>query len=225
MNASYPHIEVRQVRGWVSLMLLPAVLMTVVGLGHALYSYALLTGLLPDLPLAHLAHALRRTVQRDGLLHSLQLGLALVFVCSFGACWLFLVLRNQAVLRDCRRDSRGAYRRLPAMLALVLPSAPLAGTTLQGAPARALVPLWWGLLVGVAACTLLGTLQLRHPVTVGDWRLAYYWLLAAYALSLAFFVLTRRLGQHLDALQRAYWQYRDATGSAPVRHAAPLHLS
>jgi hypothetical protein len=67
-------------------------------------------------------------------------------------------------------------------------------------------------MLGASGCTAAGLLQLQQPVTVGDWRLGYYWLLAAYGLCLAFFVLTRRLVRHLDALQRAYWQYSDAAG-------------
>lgn len=225
-RAVAPALSLPPLQQWVAWLLVPPLMMTMVGLGHALYSYALLTGLLPDLPLAHLAHALRQAVQRDGQLHLLQVAVVLGFVAVFCVCWAFLLLRNQAVLREHRRGARRVhYRRIPGVLAMVLPARPLGRVNaLPGAASgRWLAPLWWLLLLGSAACTAAGLLQLREPVTVGEWRLGYYWLLAAYGLFLAFFVLTRRLVRHLDALQRAYWQYRDATvGIRPAPAEAAL---
>jgi hypothetical protein len=217
-----PALSPQSIQQWVAWLLVPPLMMTVVGLGHALYSYALLTGLLPELPLAHLAHALRQAVRRDGELHLLQLTVVLGFVAIFCSCWAFLVLRNQAVLSDhYPGGSRSFYRRL---LALVLPATPPGGVTaLHGARAgRWLAPLWWLLMLGASGCTAAGLLQLQQPVTVGDWRLGYYWLLAAYGLCLAFFVLTRRLVRHLDALQRAYWQYSDAADGGRMQGARAL---
>lgn len=202
--------EERHIHDWLTWMLLPPLLMTLAGIGHGLYSYALLTGLLPELPLVHLSHGLRQVVQRDGLLQLAQLLLVLLFVLFVCSCWLFLVLRNQAVLREA-----GATRPLLRLARWLAPLPRFDAGLLPGAAGdRWLAPLWWLLLLGAAACTAMGGLQLRALETVGDWRLGYYWVVMAYALYLAFFVLSRRLVRHLEALQRIYWQHRDATESA-----------
>ncbi|MFZ5559929.1 MAG: hypothetical protein ACOY41_00125 [Pseudomonadota bacterium] len=213
----------RSITFWVGWMLCPPALLTVAVLGHALYSYALLTGLLPELPLVHLSPVLRQAVHQDGLLRLAQAGFVLLFVCAFCACWLFLVLRNQAILREdaarpaplLLRIPEGLLFALQLMRAGVLPAPTPAGE-------RWLAPLWWLLLLGAAACAGLGLERLQGPTTVGEWRAGYYWLLASYGLCLALFVLTRRLMRRLDALQRAYWQYRDTVGAGA---GAAMHLS
>lgn len=208
-----PHATVadyRHITFWVGWMLFPPAALTFVVLGHALYSYALLTGLLPELPLVHLSPLLRQVVYQDALLRLTQAGLVLLFVGAFCATWLFLVLRNQAVLREA-----GATRPLLRLARWLAPLPRFDAGLLPGAAGdRWLAPLWWLLLLGAAACTAMGGLQLRALETVGDWRLGYYWVVMAYALYLAFFVLSRRLVRHLEALQRIYWQHRDATESA-----------
>jgi hypothetical protein len=105
------------------------------------------------------------------------------------------------------RIPEGLLFALQLMRAGVLPARAPAGE-------RWLAPLWWVVLLAAAACGALGLQHLHSPLTVGEWREGYYWLLAAYALCLALFVLTRRLVRRLDALQRAYWQYRDTVGAA-----------
>jgi hypothetical protein len=208
--AGYRHIAV-----WASWMLFPPALLTLVVLGHALYSYALLTGILPELPLVHLAPEQRQVIYQDGLLHLTQAGVVLLVVLTFAACWLFLVLRNQAILREDATRSLPLLLRIPEgllfalqlMRAGVLPSASAAGE-------RWLVPLWWLALLGAAACAMPGLGQLQPPLTVGEWREGYYWLLASQLCCLALLVLSRRLLRRLDALQRAYWQYRDSLATA-----------
>lgn len=207
--------DYRHINHWAGWVLLPPALVTLVVLGHALYSYALLTGLLPELPLVHLSPSLRQVVYQDGLLRQTQAGCAGLFMFAFASSWLFLVLRNQAILReDAARPSSRLLLRLPEGLLFAL-KLMRAGVRPAPTPAgeRWLVPAWWAVLAGAAACTAFGLGRLHSPLTVGDWREGYYWLLAAYALCLALFVLTRRLLRRLDALQRAYWQYRDTVGA------------
>lgn len=222
MKPSYPYADFRHINYWVGWMLFPPVIMTVIGLGHAMYSYALMTGLLPELPVTHLSHVMRKVINRDSFLQSAQIMLALAFVAAFCGCWLFLALRNQAILRAEGGGARGARSLrglIPETFILGLYLMQCLGrmSALQnGTPAaeRCLVPAWWALLIGAGISTAMGLLQLREPLTVGDWRGGYYWLLTAYGLYLAFLVLTWRLVKRLDALQRAYWQHRDAVTSA-----------
>lgn len=201
---------------WTGWLLLPPVLMTLMGLGHALYSYALLTGLWPELPLAQLAHRLSLVVSRDSVLRLAQMVVMGGFIAIFAGCWLFLVLRNQAILRES-----APARRVPPLLGLGLQwSAPAPGVRGE----RWLVPLWWLTLLGMITSASLGLLPLREPITVAEWQQAYYWLMAAHGLCAAFFLLTWRLGRRLEGLQRTYWQYRDATAD-PARGATAVNAS
>lgn len=204
--------------GW---LLVPPLLTTLMCLGHALYCYALLTGLLPEQSLAGLAHVPGAAVAREMRLQGLQVLVVGGSLGVFTACWAFLQLRNQAVLRECRREALArpwpVYRRLPALLASLRPGP---GSLPGDRPGRWLLPAWWGLLLAAAGCAAMGLLRLQVPgLTVGEWRAADYWLLAAHALFLGFFLLSQRLVRHLEALQRAYWQYRDAARGVRARPA------
>lgn len=209
-TAGYRHVAV-----WAGWMLYPPALLTVVVLGHALYSYALLTGLLPELPLVHLAPEQRQVVYQDSLLHLTQASVMSCFVLAFATCWLFLALRNQAILRADAARPLPLLLRIPEGLLFALQLMRAGVLPAQGTAAeRWLAPLWWLVLAGAALCALPVLAQAQPPLTVGEWREGYYWLLASQTCCLALFVLSRRLLRRLDALQRAYWQYRDSVGTA-----------
>lgn len=203
--------------GW---LLVPPLLTTLMCLGHALYCYALLTGLLPEQSLAGLAHVPGAAVAREMRLQGLQVLVVGGSLGGFTACWAFLLLRNQAVLRECRREALRPgpiHSLLPALLASLRPGS---GSPPGVRPGRWLLPAWWGLLLAAAGCAAVGLLRLQMPgLTVGEWRGADYWLLAAHALFLGFLLLSQRLVRHLEALQRAYWQYRDAARGVRARTA------
>lgn len=203
--------------GW---LLVPPLLVTLMCLGHGLYCYALLTGLLPEQLLTGLAYVPGTAVARAARLQELQLVVVGGGLAGFVACWAFLLLRNQLVLRECRREAvpgpvQYRHRSRPVLLALLRPG-------LAGVPGAGcwLLPAWWALLLAATGCAATGLLRMNAPdLTVGAWRVADYWLLAAHGLFLVLFQLSRRLVPSLEGLRCAWWQYRNAAVSGRSRPA------
>lgn len=183
----------RCLKTWIARLLVLITLSSCLALGHALYTYALMTGLWPDLLLAHLPHQLRRAVAQDTLLQHWQLGLVAGFVMLLCLGWSLLAFRR----RDCLA-SADVVLTLRMMLRFRQgdrqPQAPLE---------RWLVPLWWLVALAASACALAAMLASRQLQVVEDWRGSHYWLLAAYGQYLFLFFLTWRLLRRLEVLQPA----------------------
>lgn len=219
MSDRYAFADLAQVNRWVGWLLLPPAVMTVVALLHAFYGNALLTGLPPDLALAHLPPLQERVLRHADTLRLVQIGLTLFFILFFCVCWLFLALRNlhafEGTRRRSMRTSLAIHLRIWSNLLFVLRL--MQELWHQSTPdshvdraERWLVTWWWAVLIGANVCKAMAILELRHPVLVSDWRQGNYWMLAAYAGYLSLFVLTWRLVKRLEVLQRWSWRGRRA---------------
>ncbi|MFZ5559930.1 MAG: hypothetical protein ACOY41_00130 [Pseudomonadota bacterium] len=215
MNDPYQFADLARINRWVGWLLLPPLLTTVAGMLHALYSYALLAGLQPALPLFTLDPGLRRTLQHDDLLRLTQISLTVLFILFFCVVWLYLAFRNLiALFGERQRSMRSALaihwdiwsnlafaRRL--LQRLWRESTPDSHAHLAE---RWLVPWWWTLLIFASLCKLAALVTLHDPQTVGAWREGLHWMLAAYFLYFALFVLTWRLVKQLETLQGLHWR-------------------
>lgn len=225
MSPRHSFADLRQVNRWVGWLLLPPAALSAFGLLHALYSYALLTGLSPELPLAHVSPLLRRVLEHDDVVRLTQITLTLLFILFFCGCWLYLAFRNLFVLGGAQtrrpQSALGLHLHIWANLLFALrlmqrlwrESTP---ESHAGQAERWLVPWWWTMLIGANVCKLVALLQLRAPQLVADWREGILWMLGAYGCYLALFLLTWRLVKRLETLQRAYWQHQAGAGRTAV---------
>lgn len=204
---------VNRVTGW---LLLPPMCMTLIGIGHLLFSYALLTGLPAEILLAHLP-VLHDILHRDNLLRITQISLTLAFILFFCLCWLYVAMRNlNALCPEHRRLRRGislhwhiwsnVLMMLGLMQALWRDSTP---DDHADRSERWLVHWWGAALIGANACKLVALVVLSNPDTVGAWREGSYWMLTAYCFYVSLFLLTWRMVRRLEVLQRARWRHRN----------------
>jgi hypothetical protein len=218
---------INRLAGW---LLLPPALLSVVGIVHLLLSYALLTGLSPDIAIDNLA-VLNRMLERDRVLRLTQISLTLVFILFFCFCWLYVAFRNLNAL--CESQHRVARHGLAihwhiwsnVLFALRLMNRLWRESTPDSHADRAerwLVPWWWGVLISANVCKVIAIVVLSHPDNVGEWREGSYWMLAAYAFYFGLFVLTWRLVKRLEVLQRAYWRHLNGGARGRVAPAAAL---
>lgn len=229
----YPFADLSRINRWLGWLLLPPALMTLTGLLHSLYSYALLTGLPAELPLAVLASAMQRTLRHDDLLRLAQISLTLLFILFFCVAWLYLAFRNLAALAETPpRSLRSCvFIHLHIWGHLLFALRLLQRLWRESSPTgqdrridRWLLHWWWGALLGANVCKVIALLLLRAPLQVGQWREGCLWMLAAYGLYLTLFVLTWRLALRLEILQRHRWQQRGAgpAAMAPPPFAGPV---
>lgn len=204
---------VNRVTGW---LLLPPMAMTLVGMGHLLFSYALLTGLPAELLLAHLP-VLHDILHRDNVMRLTQISLTMAFILFFCLCWLYLALRNLNAL--CAGEERRVRHGLAlhwhiwsnVLTMMGLMKSLWRDSTPDSHADRAerwLLHWWWAALIGANVCKLVALVVLRDPDTVGVWREGSYWMLAAYTFYFSLFVLTWRMVKRLEVLQRARWKHR-----------------
>lgn len=216
MPIHYQYADLRHINRWLWWLLLPPVLLTVAGLLHALYSFALLTGLAPELPLEVLSSGLRRTLAHDDAIRFTQIALTLLFILFFCVCWLFFAFRNVAALAGgqvrSHRNSLAIHFRIWGNLIFALrlmqrlwrESTPDSHAHLAE---RWLLPWWWLTLIAANTCKVLAILALRQPRLIGEWREGLLWMLAAYGFYFLLFMFTWRLVKRLEMLQRASWQH------------------
>lgn len=191
----------RCLKTWIARLLVLITLSSCLALGHALYTYALMTGLWPDLLLAHLPHQLRRAVAQDTLLQHWQLGLEAGFVLLLCLGWSLLAFRRRDRLAPADAEAApGGHVVLTLRMMLRFRQRPHGP---EGALERWLVPLWWLVALAASACALAAMLASRQLQVVEDWRSSHYWLLAAYGQYLLLFFLTWRLLRRLEVLQPA----------------------
>lgn len=216
MKGHYQYEDLGPINRWVGWMLLPPLLFSVIGLLHTLYVYALLAGMPAELPLANLDPILRQLLQRNDILRMTQISLVVVFILFFCLCWLFLAFRNLvALFEQQERSMRNSLAihldiwsnlifALRLMQRLWRESTPASHAHLAE---RWLAPWWWVVLIAANTCKVIAILGLHQPATLDAWRTGNHWMLAAYFLYFALFVLTWRLVKQLETLQRVYSQH------------------
>jgi hypothetical protein len=231
MKGTYQYEDLGPVNRWVGWLLLPPLLFSVLGLLHTLYAYALLAGMPPELPLYTLDPVLRQLLQRNDILRLTQISLVAAFILFFCLCWLFFAFRNLvALFEQQERSMRNSLAihldiwsnlifALRLMQRLWRESTPASHAHLAE---RWLAPWWWLVLIAANTCKVIAILELRQPGTVGDWRGGNHWMLSAYFLYFALFVLTWRLVKQLETLQRVYSQHLAATQAATRASRAAL---
>lgn len=220
MKANYQYEDLGPINRWVGWFLLPPTLFTVVGLLHTLYSYALLAGIPAELPLYTLDPVMRNLLHHNDVLRLTQISLVLAFIMFFCVCWLYFAFRNLvALFQEQERSMRNSLAihldiwsnlifALRLMQRLWRESTPASHVHLAE---RWLAPWWWTVLIAANTCKFFAILELHSPVSIGEWRSGNHWMLAAYFLYFALFVLTWRLVKQLETLQRVYWQHLSGT--------------
>lgn len=220
--ATYSYRDLGTVNRWLTLLLVPPAILSVIGLVHGAGILEQMQSFAPQLHGTQLPESYRAELLADGWLRLSQISLTLGVLTFFCTVWLYLAFRNllalmQPVERSLRRSLLlfaslmiGIFFALRMFQRLWRNSQPDAvawqrRTQQAWRAERWLVPLWWLDLIVANVCKVAAVWQFSHAVTVAEMVGGYHLMLAAYVFYLPLYALTWRLAQRVDHFQQQHF--------------------
>lgn len=190
------------------MILIPAIL-TIVGIVHGLYAL-LHVSIQPNQYIYALSEPTASILYYDQIIRFSQISLTLFMLTFFFLVWLYMAKRNVIALLDKVEHNLlnstkqfamlvgGILFALRMMLQLWDKSIP---ENHKAQSSKYLVITWWFFLIVANVCKIIGVWHLLKAQTLAEWMSVYPWMLAAYTLYFALYLMTLKLIRRLSYFQ------------------------